>query len=659
MSDWRKLLDRTLDGDSLSVDEIAELEAALNAADTRGQAREWLAFESALRGHLQNETSFRASRERLIARAILRAKHIEIAGDAQSALSITERRAPIERTIRTRRLWMQSIVVMSILLIVIGTFWPESSSSSYAGPIVDGDFHVLGVEVAGSDRQIERGDRLVSGGHGAKISIGRYCEVDLAAHTDVSVYGEPWREVIELHQGRLHARVTPNQGQFQIQTPLGSVTVQGTEFETIVEYPNGIPGDLSMSPSKKVVLTVAVLSGAVVCEVSDRLARLESGDRQVFAEDVDSRKTSGVVTATTDSTVTLKVGESESVMFHTGDNKLTIHEAGQLLAGDKVTISWVEEDNRRWIRDIEGEGILEGTVTALGDAWLEVQTESKRKLKLRAPWRGGNPADGGGPDRDVVKKIGTVRVGDEVAVTWEMPEGKRVVDVRLRKATDLTKAPPELYGLSGRVVGRLVSKDVEKGELTLKIVEVDRVWKNNKASNPKSAAGRTLKIDGVFGKFLDVLLTLKERDGVQIEVKHVRGDGLTFLGEELKKVDLPEEAATAGTAETPEPEPSEDGGESPAGLQGFRGILIGELVSKDVEQGTLVFRMEKVKRVWKANKAPAPEKSVGRQISVEGISGKFLDTLLVLEIGDRIEVEAFHVRGQGLEFPGEWLRKAE
>ena len=60
-----------------------------------------------------------------------------------------------------------------------------------------------------------------------------------------------------------------------------------------------------------------------------------------------------------------------------------------------------------------------------------------------------------------------------------------------------------------------------------------------------------------------------------------------------------------------------------------------------------------------ANKAPAPEKSVGKPLTVEGISGKFLDVLLVLEIGNRIEVEAFHVRGKTLKFPGEWLKKAE
>lgn len=222
---------------------------------------------------------------------------------------------------------------------------------------------------------------------------------------------------------------------------------------------------------------------------------------------------------------------------------------------------------------------------------------------------------------------------------------------------ELKTVPDELHSFSGRVIGRLVSKDTEKGELTLQIKKVDRVWRGNKAKNPQSAEGRTLKIEGVSGKFLDVLLTLKEGDGVRIEVKHVSGDNLRFLGEGLEKVSL-EPSQNDKDDERPT-EPTTGDNSAPAGLNGFRGIMVGKVVSKDVEQGVLVFQMEKVTRVWKQNKAPKPELSVGKPLTVEGISGKFLDVLLVLEPGDRVEVEAFHNRGSNLHFPGEWLKKVE
>ena len=668
MTDWQETLGRVLTGETVSADEAAALQTALSDAELWEQARRWMEFELTLTGHSLDDAKHDLSRDRLLARVILREKHAELMvehartaghteGESPQPIAKRQEESAVVQTghnNRARELWMPAVVVLAIVMIVASTFWPDSSSSSYAGPTAHGDYRVLGSADPTDHDPIERGDRIVSGGQGAGIELGSYCRLELDAYTELTVHGAPHREVVELHQGSLRAWITPEHGRFVVRTPLGPVTVEGTEFETTVEYPNGMPGDLSMNRTKRVVVTVAVVSGAVLCELGSEAILLQQGISRVFAAEAESPRTAGEVVSTGDATVTLKVKDGQTETFRIGENKLARHEASQLVKGDKISIAWVEENGQRWIRDIDGEGVLQGTIVAIGDAWLEIQSGQK-KHKLRAPWRGGNPADGGGPDRDVVKKLSQFRVGNDVAVTWAMPEGKRVLDVRLTKPADLTKAPPELYGLSGRVIGHLVSKDVEQGELTLKIVEVDKVWRNNKARNPKSAVGRTLKIEGVFGKFLDTLLTLKENDGVRIEVKHVHGDGLTFLGEGLEKVEIEKPKAEN---ERPESENTSDAA-APAGLQGFRGILIGKLVSKDVEQGTLVFKMEKVKRVWKANKAPAPEKSKGKLIRVEGISGKFLDTLLVLEIGTRIEVEAFQVRGQALKFPGEWLKKAE
>lgn len=667
--EWRDLLERALDGESLSDHEADRLREALGDEATWKQAAEWLQFEQAVSDRWQRRQSVARSRERLLAKSILLEKHAELARRDEHPQP-----APTAAAIdgHVGRRWLAAAAIAAALLVGLWIAWPKRDAENYESPLARGDFRVLGPVETDSAMRLNRGDRLVSGGDGAFLALGGYCDVNLVSHTEVTVVGRPHDEAIELHQGGVRARITPNQGMFQVLTPIGRVQVKGTEFETRVEYPNGLIGDQSMNDSaKKVVVTVAVLSGAVLCQLGDTPVLLNQGARQVFAGEAENRSTRGQVTALTDFSVTLQV-EEDAVTFHVPkEHKLAIHEVGQLLKGDRVTVSWVEEEGRKWIRDIDGEGVVEGTVTALGDAWIEIANEDGRKLRYRAPWRGGNPADGGGPDRDVIRKIGAARVGDRVAVTWTMPEGKRVVNVAVRgrgeqpaaaDRGDLTKAPPELYGLSGRVIGRLVSKDVERGELALKIAKVDRVWRGNKAKNPHSAEGRTLKIDGVFGKFLDVLLTLQEGDGVQIEVKHVRGDGLTFLGEELKKVAIEDEREKSTDKPAPEASTSEnvpDSDAAPAGLNGFRGILIGQLVSKDVERGTLVFKMEKVKRVWKQNKAPAPQQSVGKPLTVEGIAGKFLDTLLVLEVGDRIEVEAFHVRGSALTFPGEWLKKAE
>ena len=53
-------------------------------------------------------------------------------------------------------------------------------------------------------------------------------------------------------------------------------------------------------------------------------------------------------------------------------------------------------------------------------------------------------------------------------------------------------------------------------------------------------------------------------------------------------------------------------------MKGFRGILRGKLVSKDVEKGTLVFKADRVTRTWKENRASDTGSCRGHQFLVTG-----------------------------------------
>ncbi len=236
------------------------------------------------------------------------------------------------------------------------------------------------------------------------------------------------------------------------------------------------------------------------------------------------------------------------------------------------------------------------------------------------------------------------------------------------RASEERGFPAGLRGFSGMVVGQLVEKDVEQGVLVMRVGQVLHVWKGNKASAPQAAKGRTLAVDGISGKWLDALLVLKPGDHFEIEVRHDKGERLTFLGETLKKVDAPR---TEREQDEPRDEPSDkpaakpessadkDDAGLPEAFHGFRGMFVGTVVAGDTEKGTLAVKVDRVTRVWKQNKASQPESVVGRVVHVQGISGKWLDTLLVLKPGDKAEVEAFHNRGQQLDFVGEWLKKID
>ena len=100
----------------------------------------------------------------------------------------------------------------------------------------------------------------------------------------------------------------------------------------------------------------------------------------------------------------------------------------------------------------------------------------------------------------------------------------------------LTGVPETLRGFSGMLIGTLVDKDVEEGELTVDVQHVARVWRNNKAKNPRSVVGRRVVLNNITGKWLDTVLILKKGETLEFEAQHQRGDALRFPGEWLKKV---------------------------------------------------------------------------------------------------------------------------
>jgi hypothetical protein len=108
---------------------------------------------------------------------------------------------------------------------------------------------------------------------------------------------------------------------------------------------------------------------------------------------------------------------------------------------------------------------------------------------------------------------------------------------------------------------------------------------------------------------------------------------------------------------------AEEGGGSalPEGIRGFRGMVVGTLVSKG--ENAFVLKVEKITRVWKQNKAKNPECIVGKEVPIDlwaksRLAEQHLKTLAELKAGDRVEVEAFHFGGDCLSVV-EVLRKAD
>jgi hypothetical protein len=115
-------------------------------------------------------------------------------------------------------------------------------------------------------------------------------------------------------------------------------------------------------------------------------------------------------------------------------------------------------------------------------------------------------------------------------------------------------------------------------------------------------------------------------------------------------------AVAAAQAKGDEPKAS---GAVPAGMHGFRGMLRGKVVEKDAEKGSLKLEVDEIVKTWPKNKASDPKSAVGKTLPIEGVFGRFLDVLITVDKGQRVEIEAFHNGGDVLTFPGEWLKKVE
>ncbi|MBT3637970.1 MAG: hypothetical protein HN531_13600 [Opitutae bacterium] len=100
----------------------------------------------------------------------------------------------------------------------------------------------------------------------------------------------------------------------------------------------------------------------------------------------------------------------------------------------------------------------------------------------------------------------------------------------------------------------------------------------------------------------------------------------------------------------------------PDELKGFRGMMSGKLIEK--KQGaSFVFRVDRIMKTWKANKAENARKAVGKTIvlSLEKVSKhhgeRIMKNYKSLKNGDQIEVEAFDLGSSTLNVK-EWLKKA-
>lgn len=217
---------------------------------------------------------------------------------------------------------------------------------------------------------------------------------------------------------------------------------------------------------------------------------------------------------------------------------------------------------------------------------------------------------------------------------------------------DYPVLPEEFRGFQGTVSAKILKKDAETFELIIEVERIKNVGPESTAKEPESIEGKQLMLAGFWNK-KDAYHNLKVGDRFDVSMKHIglRSDHLTVAEISRKSGEKP---ADEVMMKKDSDRVVSDG--MTKEVRGFRGMLVGRLVEKDIERGTFTIAVDAVPRVWNNNQATKPKTLLGSNVSAEGVTGKMLDVLIVAKKGDTVEFGALHDGGDRMRV-GEVLRK--
>lgn len=90
---------------------------------------------------------------------------------------------------------------------------------------------------------------------------------------------------------------------------------------------------------------------------------------------------------------------------------------------------------------LEGKkGTVVGTLVGKEKNAIEVKADGEEKGRKYVPqWKGGAPAQGGGPDKAMLKIFNELKVGSRIEVEWLFEERLRAISVKVLKTPEKDK----------------------------------------------------------------------------------------------------------------------------------------------------------------------------------------------------------------------------
>lgn len=301
-------------------------------------------------------------------------------------------------------------------------------------------------------------------------------------------------------------------------------------------------------------------------------------------------------------------------------------------------------------KDIE-RGTFTVNVDTVSRVWRNSRAENPQALV-------GKTVQIGGVTGKWLDVLVTARVGETLEFECQHNgEALRFPGELLRKVApyqpeDYPRLPDGFRGFQGVLVADVVKKDPESFEMLVKVSEVVESWSASKAKQPESIQGKSMLLAGFWNR-RDAYHGFKPGDRIVFGMQHISRQSDHVSVHEFVRKQASEEAAKM---ERMKEAPREGRSSSSTGIQGFRGMLAGRLVKKDIERGTFTITVDAVTRVWNNNQSRNPKSLIGQDVHAVGTTGKMLDTLIVTRVGETIEFGALHNGVDQLRV-GEVLRK--
>ncbi len=289
----------------------------------------------------------------------------------------------VNRVVRApahRRFYVWSALAAAAVALVAGIWFVLPAR--YPEPIAEGSYTL---EHSGA---LQRGSVLRTESKGATLKLGGYCSVVVSPNSKVGVEGQPHSERVSLLQGEVLCSVSKGIGSFDVKTPVGIVSVRGTEFRVSLQ-----PKKSDALNPQDVSLAVTVVSGKVNVNHDGKDVLLEPGPARIF-------------------------GAEEP--------------AARILSEDPPP--------QRLPIEIDGEknalarGVVEGFVNARTDRSLDVTSVSGKTETYFPEWEG---RQNGGPNRQMVHQILRLKIGARVRIHWYVDNKIRIqaLDVLDNKGT--------------------------------------------------------------------------------------------------------------------------------------------------------------------------------------------------------------------------------